>query len=223
MALPNPADRLNETERQILSLLLDGWANKAVAAHLKVSVRTVERYRSRALQKIGAQSLVQAARLGVLAQSEVPAQPPLPLRDSHPAGLPPRGVGSPQHPEWYATAFRNSAAGFIAVDRQARILAANAAFSRLVGRTESQLVGTSVEALTYRDDLPRDAARNRAFLAGEIEWFRSEKRYTRPEGDVVPVHLTGGLVRSPEGAVLFGVGTVVPGDGTAGLLDEAGG
>src|SRR5687768_64553 len=64
-----PSQELTETEREILTLLLDGLTNKAAAERVGLALRTLERHRASALRKLGVQSLVQAARLGAVRQS----------------------------------------------------------------------------------------------------------------------------------------------------------
>lgn len=49
---------LSERERDVLRHIANGYANKEIAAALKVSVKTVETYRARAAHKIGARSRV---------------------------------------------------------------------------------------------------------------------------------------------------------------------
>lgn len=52
-------DSLTAREQEVLALLVDGMATKAVADYLKISPRTVEVHRQRALMKVGTRSFVQ--------------------------------------------------------------------------------------------------------------------------------------------------------------------
>jgi FixJ family two-component response regulator len=61
--------RLTSGEQDVLRLLIDGWANKAMAADLKVSVRTIEVRRSKLMKKMKARSLAELIRLTILAES----------------------------------------------------------------------------------------------------------------------------------------------------------
>jgi DNA-binding NarL/FixJ family response regulator len=49
-------EQLTPRERQIVKLVAEGNSNKAIAALLKVSIKTVETHRSAAMRKIGAKS-----------------------------------------------------------------------------------------------------------------------------------------------------------------------
>jgi FixJ family two-component response regulator len=60
--------RLTAGEQDVLRLLIDGWANRAMAAQLKVSVRTIEVRRSKLMKKMKTQSLAELVRLTILAE-----------------------------------------------------------------------------------------------------------------------------------------------------------
>jgi FixJ family two-component response regulator len=53
----SPVDQLTRREREVLSLLVDGWSNKAIARLLGISFRTVEIHRGRVMQKFGARNI----------------------------------------------------------------------------------------------------------------------------------------------------------------------
>ena len=65
-------NKLTPRERQVLDLLVAGFANKQIARTLRVSVRTVEVHRARVMRKMEARSPIdlacniQCARCGVL-------------------------------------------------------------------------------------------------------------------------------------------------------------
>ncbi|MGH7184820.1 MAG: response regulator [Pseudomonadota bacterium] len=53
----SPLDRLSARERQILQLVVEGRSNTEAARELSLSVKTVETYRSRLMQKLGIRDL----------------------------------------------------------------------------------------------------------------------------------------------------------------------
>jgi DNA-binding NarL/FixJ family response regulator len=62
-ALSRPGERadapdLSEREVEVLRQIARGYANKQIAAQLKISVKTVETYKARAMEKLGAKSRV---------------------------------------------------------------------------------------------------------------------------------------------------------------------
>ena len=68
----DPWDTLSEREQQVIRLVAMGYTNREVAAQLHLSVKTVETYRARAMEKLGfrtrAQLVQYAARRGFLSE-----------------------------------------------------------------------------------------------------------------------------------------------------------
>jgi two-component system response regulator FixJ len=65
-------DSLSPRERDVLYGLIQGHKNKIVAIELAVSVRTVEMFRARMLQKLGLKSVADAIRLSLAANIDWP-------------------------------------------------------------------------------------------------------------------------------------------------------
>ena len=53
---------LSQREEKVLREIAQGYSNKQIAARLKISVKTVETYKSRAMEKLGARSRVEIVR-----------------------------------------------------------------------------------------------------------------------------------------------------------------
>lgn len=53
-----PSGGLSEREEEVVSLIAQGYSNKEIAARLKLSVKTVETYKARSLEKLGLRSRV---------------------------------------------------------------------------------------------------------------------------------------------------------------------
>ena len=56
---------LTPRERQVLDMLVSGQTNKAIATDLNLSHKTIEFHRTRLMEKMGAESLVQLVRLAL--------------------------------------------------------------------------------------------------------------------------------------------------------------
>lgn len=56
------AATLSERERAVLRMIAQGYSNKEIAARLDVSVKTVETYKARAMEKLGLKSRVDIVR-----------------------------------------------------------------------------------------------------------------------------------------------------------------
>ncbi|MBF0324803.1 response regulator transcription factor [Magnetospirillum moscoviense] len=59
------AAELTPREREVMALVVQGLANKAVAAELNISVRTVEIHRGRVMEKMNAGSLSELVRMAL--------------------------------------------------------------------------------------------------------------------------------------------------------------
>lgn len=60
-----PAGELTRREREVLQLLVEGQANKAVAKALGISVKTAETHRARIMRKLGMKSLADVVRYAI--------------------------------------------------------------------------------------------------------------------------------------------------------------
>ena len=63
-------ERLTPGEHDVLRLLIDGKSNKAIAAELKLSVRTIEVRRAKLMKKMKAESLAELIRLTLAANPD---------------------------------------------------------------------------------------------------------------------------------------------------------
>jgi two-component system, LuxR family, response regulator FixJ len=60
--------RLTRREREVLTALVMGHANKVIAYDLGISIRTVEVHRARMMERLGVRQFAEAVRLAVLAR-----------------------------------------------------------------------------------------------------------------------------------------------------------
>jgi DNA-binding NarL/FixJ family response regulator len=56
---------LSERERQVLTFIVEGLANKEIAARLDLSVRTVEKHRQRIMKKLGIHKATELVRFAI--------------------------------------------------------------------------------------------------------------------------------------------------------------
>lgn len=59
-----PVTELSEREAEVLRLIALGFANKEIAAQLDLSIKTIETYKARSMEKLGLRSRVDIVRLG---------------------------------------------------------------------------------------------------------------------------------------------------------------
>jgi diguanylate cyclase (GGDEF)-like protein/PAS domain S-box-containing protein len=96
--------------------------------------------------------------------------------------------------ERFRFAMHFSSVGMALVAPDGRWLGINPALCRIVGYSESELLATDVQSLTYPDDRDADSTQVRQMLDRAIETYQTNKRYVRKDGRVVWTQLSGSLV-----------------------------
>jgi diguanylate cyclase (GGDEF)-like protein/PAS domain S-box-containing protein len=94
--------------------------------------------------------------------------------------------------------FDTGVVGMVVLGLDGCYLQVNPSFCDMLGREEDELVGLSFRTVTHPDDIVLCEDRLVDLVSGEVPALRQEKRYLRPDGEVVQVvqHLT--LVRGGE-------------------------
>lgn len=69
------------------------------------------------------------------------------------------------------------------------VLRINSMFERITGRTKEELERLGWEKITHPDDLKEDIEKFRKLRKGEISMYAMDKRYIRPDGSIVWVHM----------------------------------
>ena len=108
----------------------------------------------------------------------------------------------------FECAFTSAPIGMALVDLDGRCIQVNDALCRITGYTRDQLKTTTLPAITYSDDLDRDADNARELLDGRIPSYQTEKRYRHAWGHYLWVLLTKSLVRDVQGRPLYLVSQV---------------
>ncbi|AGC67901.1 response regulator receiver modulated diguanylate cyclase/phosphodiesterase with PAS/PAC sensor(S) [Thermoclostridium stercorarium subsp. stercorarium DSM 8532] len=78
------------------------------------------------------------------------------------------------------------------------VIKVNPMFEQIVGRTEEEINIIGWEKITHPDDLGEDAENLKKLRAGEIGMYCMDKRYIRPDGSVVWVHMIVAPLILPE-------------------------
>jgi PAS domain S-box-containing protein len=100
--------------------------------------------------------------------------------------------------ERFRRMFHHSAAGMVLVSPDFCFLQVNDAFCKMLGYTESELLGKTFEDVTLPEDREVGSELARRVLSGEMEMFHLEKRYLRKDGTVVWGLVSSTLIRDTQ-------------------------
>jgi PAS domain S-box-containing protein len=84
----------------------------------------------------------------------------------------------------------------------------NPAMRRMFGYTAEEMQQTAIASLIYPEDHGIDAREFRQLLTGEIDSFRSEKRFVRKDGSIFWGRLTDSLARAADGTPQMVIGII---------------
>lgn len=105
--------------------------------------------------------------------------------------------------ERFRLGFEHGTVGMTITDLDGRILEVNPALCELFGMPAGDLVGTMVADRVHPDDAAQRLVQRRRMFAGEIDRYRSERRYLRPDGTTVWCLLNVSLIRDDDGLPLY--------------------
>jgi PAS domain S-box-containing protein len=80
---------------------------------------------------------------------------------------------------------------------------------KLVGRTREELLRLTVADISHPDDWPKNYELFKKLLSRELDHHAMQKRYVRPDGTVVWVMMSAGVVFDAEGRFQHSVGVVL--------------
>lgn len=69
------------------------------------------------------------------------------------------------------------------------IIRANPVYEQILGRTKDEILSLGWESITHPDDLEEDLRNFKRLQAGEIKSYSMDKRYIKPDGSIVWVHM----------------------------------
>ena len=104
---------------------------------------------------------------------------------------------------WLQTIFDHAAPGMFLTDMHGKVLRANAAFCRMLGRTSDELIGQNSEAYTHPEERDTRQSLLERLGANGSKPVKTNRRYLKPDGSVVWVKLSLAVVK--EGGVPVGV------------------
>jgi PAS domain S-box-containing protein len=114
-----------------------------------------------------------------------------------------------QSEEKFRSVFRDAGVGMVIVSPEGRYLAANGTFCDYLGYTEKELLGKTVQSLTFAEDWSSFSQKLKESLTEEGSFQSVEKRCLHKSGRIVCTESTASVIRSRDGNPLYIVGGVL--------------
>lgn len=99
----------------------------------------------------------------------------------------------------FRTAFDDAPIGMVLVGTDGAMLRVNRSVAQMLGRSQEELLCLDFAQVTHPDDIEADLEQFQRLLDGEADGYTLEKRYLRPDGEVVWANLSVSVVRDEEG------------------------
>lgn len=91
----------------------------------------------------------------------------------------------------FKTMFEDAPLGIALIDSiTGKIYEVNPMFAKIAGRSIAEMVNIDWISITHPDDIQEDLDKMALLVKGEINSFQMEKRYIRPDGSFVWIHMT---------------------------------
>ena len=101
--------------------------------------------------------------------------------------------------------FNQGPLGIALVDLDSRIMDANRALCRFVGRTRNELVGATFAYFAHPEDADKESGLARQMSEDMIPSYRTETRFVTDVGEVVFGTVTASVIRGENGAPIYGL------------------
>jgi PAS domain S-box-containing protein len=98
--------------------------------------------------------------------------------------------------------------GMVLVSKEFKFLMANNTFCKITGYSEEELKNLTFKQITYKDDLDTDIPNVAKLITGELNVYKTEKRYIRKDGQVIWGLLTATAHYSGDGQFLYNLGII---------------
>ncbi|MBN1988480.1 MAG: PAS domain S-box protein [Bacteroidales bacterium] len=101
----------------------------------------------------------------------------------------------------YRLFFESDLVGMAEVSKQRQWISVNSKLLDILGYSQSDLIGHFVEEVTFPDDRSRDTVMFNMLLTHQSEGYNVEKRYIRPDGQVVYCKVSVKAVKNSKGLI----------------------
>jgi PAS domain S-box-containing protein len=104
--------------------------------------------------------------------------------------------------------YEHALVGISECSPEGKYVGTNEEFCRMLGCTREEILQRSIKQITHKEDWPAESELYRQLLAGEIPFYRIEKRYLRKNGAIIWAELFRSIVRNSDGAPVYTIGAV---------------
>lgn len=108
----------------------------------------------------------------------------------------------------FRSAFEDTNVAMVLTDINHRFVRVNAAFARMFGYSQEEILGLSMPDISHPDDVAESLSQRELLKAGKISHFQIEKRYRHKDGRIVWGMANVSLIRDANGQPLQYVGQV---------------
>ena len=105
--------------------------------------------------------------------------------------------------------YEHAPIGIIESSLEGNYVNCNEEFCRITGYGKEELLSLAIKDLTYEEDYIFDIRLHQRLVAGQIPFYKLEKRYIRKDGQLIWAEVTRSLVRNEAGKPLYTVGAVL--------------
>lgn len=113
-----------------------------------------------------------------------------------------------ENEERFRVIFDHAANGIGVIDNNNHYLQVNRKLCEILGYSESELIGRSINEITYPDDPEDDLNHEDQLLSGLVDTFPLEKRYIRKNGSIIWVHVNTAVVHGPSGSPIYSISSI---------------
>jgi len=109
----------------------------------------------------------------------------------------------------FRAVFENTAVGIGILGLDRRVIDANPALCRMYGRPLEELIGETPALVAHPDDYAQSTKDFQDLIAGKVDFYQSERRYIRKNGEPFWAHVTMSIVRDINKKPLYIIGMVL--------------
>jgi len=99
--------------------------------------------------------------------------------------------------------------GIVESSPDGKYLNVNQEFCQIVGYEKQELLTLGIKDITHEEDYSIDIKMYQKLVAGEIPFYKMEKRYVRKDGGIIWTEITRSPVRDAQGKPLYIIGAVL--------------